>query len=148
MPPLKFLVGLIAATCFGLQIPIFCQAAEPPELDALVRSPDDAKGVCVEVVIGGMLTSLMTRAEKTGEPVPTRAQLLKDLTGLKQWPTVLLPGIEGSCRCVLAKIPGQANDMSGSMRVRDSMQIVLRALRDVNVSGDCMKALQNSPSAE
>jgi len=34
------------------------------------------------------------------------------------------------------------------MTVRDSMQIVLRALRDVNVSGDCMKALQNGLSAE
>jgi hypothetical protein len=127
---------------------VFCQAAEPLELDALVRSPDDAKGVCVEVVIGGMLTSLMTRAEKAGEPVRTRAQLLEDLTRLKQWPTVLLPGIQGSCTCVIAKIPGQANDMSGSMTVRGSTQFVLRALRDVNVSGDCMKTLQNSLSVE
>ncbi len=148
MPPRKFSAALIAAISVGLQAPVFCQAAEPPELDALVRSPDDAKGVCVQVVIGGILTSLMKRAEDAGEPVRTRAQLLEDLTRQKQWPTVVLPGIQGTCACVIAKIPGQANDTSGSMTVRDSMQIVLRALRDVNVSGDCMKALQNSPSAE
>ena len=148
MPPSKFLAALVAAVSVGLQVPVFCQAAEPSELEVPVRSPDDAKGVCVQVVIGGMLTSLMTRAESAGEPVSTRAQLLDDLTRQKQWPTVVLPGIQGTCACVLAKIPGQANDTSGSMKVRDSMQIVLRALRDVNVSGDCMKALQNSLSAE
>jgi len=148
MLPRKFLTALVAATSVGLQVPVLCQAAEPSELDALVRSPDDAKGVCVQVVVGGMLTSLMTRAETAGEPVRTRAQLLDDLTRQKQWPTVVLPGIQGTCACVLAKIPGQANNMSGSMTVGDSMQIVLRALRDVNVSGDCMKALQNSLSAE
>lgn len=148
MPSRKFLAALVAAICVGLQVPVFCQAAEPFELDALVRSPDDAKGVCVQVVIGGMLTNLMARAESAGEPVRTRAQLLDDLTRQKQWSTVLVPGIQGTCACVLAKIPGQANDTSGSMTVRDSMQIVLNALRDVNVSGDCMRALQNSLSAQ
>src|ERR1700679_3978291 len=97
MPPRKFLVVLIAAIGVGLQVPVFCQAAEPPELDALVRCPDDAKGVCVQVVIGGMLTSLMKRAENAGEPVRTRAQLLEDLTRQRKWPTVVLPGIQGTC---------------------------------------------------